>query len=374
MSSVESALRSAVSDPTPIRVDGAPEANLHLAPRTVDEVAQVLAMASEHRLRVLLWGGGTHQGIGGRLEPDLVLSTGRLDRIAAWEPDDLTLIVEAGVRAEEVEARLAERNQTAVLPELAGSATVGGVVAAGISGWRRLRFGPTRDRVLEVVLITGDGRIVRGGGRVVKNVTGYDLPRLATGSLGSLGVIAQVGLKLWPTPHATATVEVEDAERAEGLVYRPLAVIEDAQGGKVFLGGEQAEVEARVEALGGSAREGLRWPSDLDTEVRLSLRIPPRLLAASRTRIPTGWAYQIEHGVGNVRLGTSSTQIDQAAELRGWAESVGGALVVTTAPPSWYSTFDPWGRPPPSLALQRRLVARFDPARVLNPGRLPGGL
>ena len=166
----------------------------------------MLTAASTDRTAVLLWGGGTHQGIGGRVSPGVVLATSRLDRIVSWEPEDLTVVVEAGVRIGDLDDLLAEKGQSAVLPETMPDATVGGVVAGGISGYRRARYGPTRDRVLEVTLVTGDGRIVTGGGQVVKNVSGYDLPRLATASFGGLGLVGRVCLKLWPAPPARFTM------------------------------------------------------------------------------------------------------------------------------------------------------------------------
>ena len=155
-------------------------------------------------------------GIGHRFDPDLILSTARLDRIIAWEPDDLTVVVEAGVTVEDLEEMLAGKGQTALLSEQPGPATVGGAVAAAISGWRRFRYGPLRDRVLEVTLVTSDGRVVTAGGRLVKNVTGYDIPRLAAGSFGSLGLIARVCLKLWPLPAACATVRVSSGRGSAG--------------------------------------------------------------------------------------------------------------------------------------------------------------
>ena len=109
--------------------------------------------------------------------------------IEEWDPDDLTVTVGAGTKVADLEATLSERSQTAVLPEVPGASTVGGVISAGVSALRRARLLGTRERMLEVRLVTGDGRIVRGGGRVVKNVSGYDLPRLVVGAFGSLGVI-----------------------------------------------------------------------------------------------------------------------------------------------------------------------------------------
>ncbi len=373
MTSIKAA-RRALASLVAEDVEGAPDAELVVAPSTLDEAAAVLDLASEHRLPVLVWGGGTHQGYGARVEADLVLATERLDAVSDWEPDDLTLVAEAGARVDEVEAMLAEGGQTAVLPERAGAATVGGVVAAGVSGWRRYRYGPTRDRMLEVTLVTGDGRVVRGGGRVVKNVTGYDLPRLAAGSFGALGLIGRVCLKLWPLPAAAGTVTVADAEMALATAYRPLAVIATREAAKVYLAGTPEEVQAQAAELGGELEEGLHWPEDLAGEVQLSLRVPPATVSEAVAQLPNDWSYQAAYGVGEVRVGADAPDAEEAAGLRRWAEERGGALVVTQAPPSFYASFDPWGTAPDGLELQRRMVARFDPLRVVNPGRLPGGL
>jgi len=372
MTSVRSALQRRLREYLSEPIEAAPEGAVAVAPSTLPEAAEVLAVASAHSLPVLVWAGGTHQGLGGRVDPAIVLSTARLNAIVDWQPDDLTVVVEAGVRVSDLENRLAERHQTAVLPEFPGEATVGGVVAAGISGVRRLRYGPTRDRILEVDLITGDGRVVRGGGRVVKNVTGYDLPRLAAGSFGSLGMIGRVCLKLWPLPEARRTVTLAGARPDYG--YRPLAVIEQRHQAQVFLGGTSAEVEARTAELGGSHEEGWLWPGPLDEAIGLSLRLAPRLLPEILEQIPSSWTYQALPGVGEVRIGTGDFDAETMVSLRRWAERRGGALVITDAPALVYESFDPWGTAPADIELQRRVVARFDPDRIVNPGRLPGGL
>jgi glycolate oxidase FAD binding subunit len=372
MTSLRSALQrrltAYLSDP----IDGAPDEAVFVAPATLVEAAEVLAAASEHSLPVLVWGGGTHQGMGSRVDPAIVLSTARLDSIVDWQPEDLTVVVEAGVRVVDLEDRLSEHRQTAVLPEVPGDGTVGGVIAAGISGFRRLRYGPTRDRMLEVDLVTGDGRTVRGGGRVVKNVTGYDLPRLATGSFGSLGLVGRVCLKLWPLPAVEQTVTLPEPRPDYG--YRPLAVIEEPERVLVFLAGTSAEVEARVAELGGRSEEGLRWPDPPAGSVRLSLRVAPRLLRDALGQIPSDWSYQALPGVGEIRIGVADFDAGTLSELRRWSEGHGGALVLIEAPGSVYETFDAWGTPPAGMDLQRRVVARFDPDRIVNPGRLPGGL
>ncbi len=346
-----------------------PEADYRFAPETPEALAGLLLAASDARAAVLVWGAGTHQAIGCPVAPAVVISTARLDRVVAWEPDDLTVVVEAGVTVGALEVMLAEKRQTAALPETMPQATVGGVVAAGLSGYRRARFGPTRDRMLEVDLVTGDGRHVRGGGRVVKNVTGYDLPRLATGSLGSLGVITSMCLKLWPLAERSVTVTVDDPARARSSVYRPLAVLETHSGGFVYLQGTGAEVEAQARRLGGAVVDSLVWPEVPAGDVCLSLRVPPALVGEAIRRLPPG-PFVAQHGVGEISLAPAGWDADHLLTLRTWAESQGGTLVRLRGETP--AGFDPWGSPPAGLALQRRLMAAFDPARILNPGRMAG--
>ncbi len=369
MTSVRSALDGLPGQVDPI--DGAPDADATVAPSSFEEIEAVLDAASEHHLRTLIWGGGSHQGYGGRLDPVVVLSTANLNRFVDFQPEDLTVTVEAGVLVEDLEAHLEQHGLTAALPETPGTATVGGVVAAGISGWRRARYGPTRERLLEVTLITGDGRKVRGGGRVVKNVTGFDLPRLATGSFGSLGLIGQVCLKLWPLPPAKATVMASDGDAALATAFRPQAVVEMGGSARVFLGGTPEEVEGQASAIGGEVVDGWNWPGELAGEVQWSLRVPPSKVRTAINEVNAKYEYQAALGVGEILIGGPDGDVQA---LRTWAESVGGALVLVAGPAELYERIDPWGTPPPALSLQKRIVQRFDPVRILNPGRLPGGL
>jgi glycolate oxidase FAD binding subunit len=356
-------------------VDGAPPADHFLAPRTVEQAAAIMRAATDHDLRVLIWGGGTHQGHGYVVHPDIVVSTDRLDRIVDWEDEDLTVVVEAGVKVADLESKLSEKGQTAVLPETRGSATVGGVVASGVSGWRRLRYGPTRDRVLETVMATGDGRVVRAGGRLVKNVTGYDLPRLVTGSYGSLGVIASVCLKLWPAGTRFVAVPVPDAAVARRAAYRPLAVIETNTGAMVYLAGTSEEIDSQAETLGGAPVDDPSWPRRLDSPWQAALRIPAGLIseAVSRARSIDDVRFRAAHGVGEVTMGFVDLPRGWFEETRAWAEENAGSLVITHRPDAGDDP-DPWGTPPMSLPLQRRVKAAFDPVGISNPGRLPGRL
>lgn len=349
-------------------VEGAPSDAMQIAPKTVRDVESILRYSSERDLVVQVWGGGTHSGFGSPPTPDFVMSMERMGEVEVWEPDDLTIVVGAGARIDTVEAMLAERNQTLVMPERPGDATIGGVIAAGLSSLRRSRLYATRERVLEVTMVTGDGRTVRSGGRVVKNVTGYDLHRLAVGAFGSLGVIVSVCLKLWPTPPGTATVSVDELDQTHAVV-RPLAVLETDGKVEVFLQGTEEEVESQAQRIGGRYQPGLHWPDDPIGPWRWYLRVPPAYTSQAVSRLPEDWSSLALHGVGEVRA--ASPDADGANELRAWAESLGGSLVVARGAPD---VFDPWGSPPPGIDLQRRLIALFDPRRILNPGRLPAGL
>lgn len=371
MTSVKAALANLISQMRPPESE-LPEAEMVAAPSTIEDLAQLLAQANVAGLRTLIWGGGSHQGLGGRVSPDLLLVTTGLERLTAWEPEDLTVVVEGGVTAGRLEDQLAEQGQTALLPTRSHQSTVGGVIAAGISSYQRGRYGPTRDRILEVTLVTGDGRVVKGGARVVKNVTGYDLPRLAAGSLGSIGVVSSVCLKLWPLPASAATVVIDDPERVAALVYRPLAIISTRHNTRVYLAGTDAEVNSQIARLGGDGQLGHEWPADPPGQMQWSLRIPPALVGHALETLPAMWGYVAQHGVGVVELG--SNDLEGAVELREWAEARGGALVLAAAPDEVYDLIDPWGTPPPTLDLQRRVIAAFDPGRILNPGRMPGGV
>lgn len=350
--------------------DGLPAGTV-VSPATLEQAAVLLRHASEERLPCLIWGGGTQQDQGYEVEASMIITTRRLAALVDWQAEDLTVVVEAGMPVAELNARLSERKQTALLPESSGAATVGGVVATAASSWPRLRYGPIRDRMLQTRLVTGDGRVVSAGGRVVKNVTGYDIPRLVAGSYGALGMIGAVCLKLWPAPAFTASVRVEDPDHAVATAYRPLAVIETAGACRVYLAGTEPDVRAQADRLGGSLSPGSPWPAALMAAHQWSMRVPPGLTSAAVRRCrEAGFAdLQAAHGVGELRFGSEAPEPEALLGLRSWAEASGGALVRTMGQ---LPEFDPWGSPPASLPLQRAVKSAFDPAGVSNPGRLPG--
>lgn len=347
------------------------DAEYVVAPSSVEEAAGILGAAAEAGIPTTFRGSGIHRGHGNPVSADLVMTSTRLDAIVDWQADDLTVVVQAGVPIGVLEAEIAARRQTAVFPEDVPGSTVGGVVAVGLSGYRRLRYGPTRDRVLRVRMASGYGRVVVGGSPVVKSSTGYGLPRLVTGSLGSMGMIGEVTLKLWTQPMMLATIEVADAAAALRSLYRPLAVLESSEGSFVYLGGPEAQIDNQSDRLGAVAHRGLAWPQPLSEPIQLELRVPaPNLATAVEWMSRLGATRWIaHHGVGIVSGGFEEFHSEGFRAARAWAESVAGALVVATGTSE---SFDSWGAPPSSVEVQRRIKRAFDPAGICNPSILAG--
>lgn len=352
------------------------DAEFVVAPTSIEEAAEVIGVATEAGTAVSFYGAGTHREMGNPVDADVVITSTSMNRILDYEPDDLTVRVEPGVTLGELEELLADRRLTAVLPETQPEATVGGVIATGRSGYRRLRHGPTRDRVLQVTAATGYGKVITGGSPVVKASTGYGMPRLFTGSFGSLGMVGPVLLKLWSEPMATATAVVHDPEAARRSVYRPLAVLGSGGSGLVYLGGTPQEVEAQVEAIGGETIGTLDWPAAYDELIRLSFRVPARLVddAVARALSLDAGSWIAQYGVGLVEAGYHGLAADTFVSARAWAESVGGSLVIEAAPEDLRSELGAWGASPSSIELQREIKQQFDPSGICNPGILPGGV
>ena len=221
-------------------------------PHAKHDVADAVREAAAHGTRLLVVGGRTHMDRGNPVEVDAELWTTMMDEVVAYEPAEMLAVVEAGMRVGELQAVLAEGGQEWPV-DAPRDATVGGVIAAGVSSFRRLRLGHVRDTVVELELVRGDGLLVKSGARTVKNVTGYDLHRLATGSLGTLGVIVQVALKLRPLPQVRRmlTIEGDGLELGRRLletVPLPSAVIAEPGRARVWLEGWADEVEEQTAA------------------------------------------------------------------------------------------------------------------------------
>lgn len=338
-----------------------------LTPSCPEQVADELRRASGTGTPVDIVGGGTRsrRGMPGpRAGHDL--HTAGLDRVVAHEPADLTLTVEAGIPMTELARVAASAGQCWPQGEVRPGSTLGGVLAAAASGRERLRAGAVRDSLLEVVIVTGDGRLVTAGGRTVKGVSGYDIPRLTVGALGTLGVIVQATIKLWPMPPARAWFGAEGplearVAAAQALLagpVRPATVLLTPGRVAVQLTGPPEDVVApagfvpRDSAPAAPSGVGL-----MEAGVA-----PPRLGELARALEEQGLDYEARMGVGTVLVAVADD--DQIRGVRAAAAALGGHAVVTDAPDGLLT--DPWGPPPPGLHLMKRLREAFDPAGILN--------
>lgn len=392
-------------------------------PRTLDEVARIVALAHDETLAVVLRGSGAAQALGAPPERvDVLLDLGGLDTILEHNPEDMTATVQAGVTAGALAARLAAHRQALPLdPPGWTTRTLGGIAAAAASGPLRLRYGTMRDLLLGVRFVQADGVLTWGGARVVKSVTGYDIPKLLVGSLGTLAVIGELTLRLHPLPEAEATCfiplgSVEAAQeltgslvdstlqpsRLELLDAAALAAcgLPAATAGLVISFGsvepavraQQAMVAARaagaqtcVETMGPGfwttydrmlARTGV-------TALRVSVtasRLAPTLaearaaLSAGPGLVATACA-----PLGLLRLaigpGEPAMLAGAIERLRAFVAADDGSVVVERGSTALRSSVDPWGPvPAPALALMRGLKQEFDPRRTLNPGRFVDGI
>ncbi len=341
---------------------------MDLAPTTRDELAAMLQEASAHGRVLDIRGGGLHSRRGRPFTPDDTILTRGLSRVVDYVPDDMTITVEGGVTIAEILAAIGGHRQAWPQAPADPTATVGGVLAAAVSGRRRLRDGPVRDSLLEVVVATGDGRIIKGGGRTVKTVTGYDLPRLLTGSLGTLGVIVQATLRVWPVPMAEQwfTAHGDDGDMlaiAHGVLagrHRPAAVILTPGAAHVCLTGVpddmvappgMAEGSEPVAPMGpGTVQMGVP-PAALPAVVRhLSLEARP-----FEAWLGTGICHVIAHDAADV-----TAVRDLATSHSGHAQVVDGDDALRA---------DPFGPVPAGADIMRHLRSSFDPAGILCPGR-----
>jgi len=179
-----------------------------VAPGSLEELSAVMCVAYERRAAVVPWGGGTQQYIGSPpVRVDLLVRTERLNRVLIHEPDDLTISVEAGITLGTLRELTARHGQMLPIdPPLSGRATIGGLLATAADGPRRLGYGTLRELTIGITVVEASGRISRGGGMVVKNVSGFDMMKLYLGSLGTLAIIASANFKLLPIPRAAATL------------------------------------------------------------------------------------------------------------------------------------------------------------------------
>jgi glycolate oxidase FAD binding subunit len=397
-------------------VGGVP-ARFVASPASTEEVAAVLRVATAHDLAVVARGAGTklHWGAPPR-RLDLIVDLGRLDRVVEHAAGDLVVTVEAGVPLAALADRLATEGQRLAVDEVVPGSTVGGVLGTGLSGPRRLLAGAVRDLVLGVTLVRADGVVAHAGGKVVKNVAGYDLAKLVTGAYGTLGIVTAATFRLHPVAaaEAYATAAYPTAAAAAAAVARvrhaqfgPTAVEVDRPDPAgpvevaVLIEGTAAGVAARLAealaTLGPTATPSPRpnWWGALPTGgpgpaapgpsgPEPAGAAPPGPAGAGpagaggalvkATAELTGLARLLDAAPGPVRgsAGVGAYHLTLPAErvsaLRSAAPAWGGTVVVLSGPVE-----DRWG-PVPGLELMRRVKERFDPGALLAPGRFVGGI
>ena len=396
-------------------------------PGTIDEVAGVVRAAAAAGVAIWPWGGGTAVAVG---EPPpragLVLGLRRLARLVEHEPGDLTATVEAGLTLAGLQDTLQARGQWLSLdPPEPERATVGGIIAANASGARRHLYGTVRDLLIGLTVVTAEGAIVRGGGKVVKNVAGYDLPKLFIGSWGTLGIIVDATFKLRPRPEDERLLAVRfdrlkdcgaaaRAVLAGDLIPNALDIVDPAAAAALGLSGEAtlligfdglreqvdwqvAELTALVGPLGGRdvvALPPATWPR-LATLARDAIASPAALMSFSV--LPTLVTETMEQGAQSARQrGLASAWAAHAgvgaitgallagrdpaviatvlAEWRAIATTGGGHATLTWAPLAVKSQVPVWGDAGPAGRIMQRIKAQLDPNNVLNPGRFVAGI
>ncbi len=374
-------------------------------PADEDEIAAVLAWAHRAAATVLVRGGGTQLGMGAPPSAgDIVLSMARLNAQLEHAPHDQTTTVQAGMRLVDVQAALAETNQWLALdPMLRPEATIGGVIATNASGARRLRYGGVRDALIGIRVVLADGTIAKGGGKVVKNVAGYDLPKLFVGSLGTLGVIVAATFRLYPLPVASRTIIVcasQDLAPLATLIARvrastlvptsiDLASAEGSSGAELairFESGVAPAVDDQAATVARLAGEcGLEVTQDLTgaEERRFWQALDGALEAsaaesAALTVKASLLPAQVVSWLGE--LTGLAAAMSVAARYRAhaghgivYARLSGTADALASAVERLRAAASAWG-PVAALDVMRRIKERFDPNATLNPGRFVGGL
>lgn len=306
------------------------------APAVVDPSLSAFAEEVGTEGAVAAVGGRTQWGIGGLPHPSVRLVRAPAG-VVSYQPEEMIVRVRAGTTLAELGAALAERGQMVPLDAVAPDrATVGGVLAVGQGGLRRLRWGPPRDYLLEARYVSAEGRLIKAGGPVVKNVSGFDLCRLLVGSLGTLGLLGEVVLRVQPEPAARRWLRSDDADPFSVFrrLYRPSSVLWDGRCTWVLLEGHPADVEEQATALG-RGFVAVDGPPATPGGERRSLR--PADLAGLGVALPPG-GFLAQVGVGVAHL-------------------VEGATLPEAEPQ------------PSTLDLNRRVKELFDPGGRLSPGR-----
>lgn len=377
-------------------------------PDNIEELSNTLAEANAKNSAVVFWGNRSKIEWG--VTPDrfdIGIELGGLPRILEHEASDLVVRASASVALAELQAELAMKGQRLAVDTVVRATTVGGMIGTGISGPLRYGFGAVRDLIIGATIVRADGVRATSGGRVVKNVAGYDLAKLYTGSYGTLGVVTEAYFRLHPAPEIQRYCLAECAIRDLADVISSLVHAQSAPSAievasvtdhvhvaiAVLVEGAGESVANRCATishlLGPSARVIEMAPEwwgilpgqttfKVTTEIASLTSLLEHVHGISQTRqIPLSVSGSAGVGVlyiGAEGLDTSGVEIDSLCrQLRAVAIDAGGSCTVLRAPTKVRSQLDVWG-PIPALSVMREIKERFDPMNILAPGRFVGGI
>jgi glycolate oxidase FAD binding subunit len=375
-------------------------------PRTLDELAEALQRPAQHSRTIQLEGSGSKRLMAGPIEPaDEQISTTALDRVLEYEPRDLTISVEAGLPWCKLASLLAENRQMIPLdPPYASFATVGGVVAANCSGPRRRLFGTARDLVIGMTFVTLEGKQVKSGGMVVKNVAGLDMAKLMIGSFGTLAAVGVVNFKLMPAPESersfllpfpSAEAAVDARNRILNGMLQPAALdmlnpaAGAAMGNRKWLlavraGGNAASVQ-RYERELATLAEGVAFEGERHTALWTYIQeLTPAFLAQHRNGAVVRASCTLKElqslmesfpgsAVARAGSGVCYGYFERFEPAAGWlleAARKGWKAVLEYSPEQWKHDVDLWPAPGKDIEIMRRVKKLFDPENLLNRGRL----
>ncbi len=392
-------------------------------PHTVTELKSIITCANNNSWSVLPCGSGSKLGWGGIGKAvDIVMSTEHLNRVIEHAVGDLTVTVEAGVKLSDLQNLLLQENQFLPLdPAYPQDATLGGIIATADSGSWRQRYGGVRDMLLGISFIRSDGQLAKAGGRVVKNVAGYDLMKLFTGSYGTLGILTEVTFRAYPIPEASGTVVLTGEAEAISTATKTLLasaltptvadLLSTQLVSKLNLG-QGLGLRVRFQSVPESVQEqssrlldvgqqlGLQGTLYADSdEVNLWQSLPEQIWATSQESaitckigvLPTAAVTTLTQldaltsstglgiihansGLGRLRLDSATVTPQTIKELRRHCESQQGFLTILEAPVALKQQLDVWGYSGNALDMMRRIKQQFDPKNILNPHRFVGGI
>ena len=380
-------------------------------PHSQAELAAVITAANSHKWRVLSCGSGSKINWGDLAKNiDIIVSSDRINQLIEHAVGDLTVTVEAGMKFSQLQEILAKHNQFLALdPAFPNSATIGGIVATADTGSLRQRYGGVRDQLLGITFIRADGQIAKAGGRVVKNVAGYDLMKLFTGAYGTLGIISQVTFRVYPLPETSGTVILTGKPEAISQAVRTLQSSEltptqaDLLSSKLVTNldlGTEIGLITRFQNISESVQEqskrllaigeklglhGVIYSGNQETDLwqRLPKQIHSHVTESTITCkigvLPTASVEiinQIDIGLIHISSGLGLVRLEkeeQILPLRNLCQANSGFLSILSAPVELKERFDIWGYTGNGLQVMRRIKEQFDPQNILNPGRFVGG-